>query len=214
MAETYFSAQLVGGTTLKYQAWLNTDVYTPSHINVTSAGVEIALATSTLQTSANTKLDTLIAKDFATQTTLAAILAAFKAEDAVAVSADLGIQALAVRADTAAATAANGDYVPLLVDAAGRLHIARPPLPTYADYSISSATGSSQSVLASNTAARSRVIINDSPYNWYFHPTGGTAAAGGTGCRTLAPGQEWEFSGTNAITGIGTATAKLTVLEA
>lgn len=43
------------------------------------------------------------------------------AEDAAHVSGDLGTMALAVRADTAAATAANGDYVPLLVDASGRL---------------------------------------------------------------------------------------------
>lgn len=52
----------------------------------------------------------------------AAILAAFKAEDAIAGSGDLGIQMLAVRKDTAASTSADGDYHPLEVDANGRLH--------------------------------------------------------------------------------------------
>lgn len=47
-----------------------------------------------------------------------------KAEDAVAASGDVGVMALAVRSDTAAATAANGDYIPLIVDASGRLHVA------------------------------------------------------------------------------------------
>ncbi len=43
-----------------------------------------------------------------------------KAEDAVAASGDTGVQLLGVRADTAAATAANGDYVPILMDSIGR----------------------------------------------------------------------------------------------
>lgn len=46
-----------------------------------------------------------------------------KAEDQAAASGDVGVMALAVRADTPAATAANGDYVPLLTDDLGRLHI-------------------------------------------------------------------------------------------
>jgi hypothetical protein len=45
-----------------------------------------------------------------------------KAEDAVAGSGDVGVMALAVRSDTAASTAANGDYVPLLTDSVGALH--------------------------------------------------------------------------------------------
>lgn len=43
-----------------------------------------------------------------------------KAEDAIAGSGDTGVQMLGVRADTAAATAANGDYVPVLMDSIGR----------------------------------------------------------------------------------------------
>lgn len=47
-----------------------------------------------------------------------------KAEDAVHASGDVGVMALAVRADTPAATGANGDYVALIVDSSGRLHVA------------------------------------------------------------------------------------------
>jgi hypothetical protein len=46
-----------------------------------------------------------------------------KAEDTAHVTGDMGIQLLAVRSDTAAAIAANGDYIPLIVDATGRLHV-------------------------------------------------------------------------------------------
>lgn len=56
---------------------------------------------------------------------LATIAALSKAEDAVHASADPGVMALAVRKDTAAALAGtDGDYIPLIVDANGRLHIA------------------------------------------------------------------------------------------
>ena len=47
-----------------------------------------------------------------------------KAEDAVHGSQDVGVMALAVRKDTAAALASDGDYIPLIVDASGRLYIA------------------------------------------------------------------------------------------
>jgi hypothetical protein len=50
-----------------------------------------------------------------------------KAEDAAHSSGDVGVMALAVRADTAAATGANSDYVPLLTDATGRLHVTALP---------------------------------------------------------------------------------------
>jgi hypothetical protein len=46
-----------------------------------------------------------------------------KAEDAGHSSGDVGVMALAVRVDTLAATAANGDYHPLLVDANGALWV-------------------------------------------------------------------------------------------
>jgi len=44
-----------------------------------------------------------------------------KAEDAVHSSGDVGVMMLAIRKDTAAAVAADGDYVPLQTDANGRL---------------------------------------------------------------------------------------------
>lgn len=46
-----------------------------------------------------------------------------KAEDAAHTSGDTGVMSLAVRADTAAATGADGDYVPLLTDSTGKLHV-------------------------------------------------------------------------------------------
>lgn len=47
-----------------------------------------------------------------------------KAEDAAHASGDMGIQALAVRTDTATARATtDGDYIPLIVDSSGRLHV-------------------------------------------------------------------------------------------
>lgn len=47
-----------------------------------------------------------------------------KAEDAAHVSGDVGVQALSVRKDTAAATAGtDGDYQPLITDSTGKLHV-------------------------------------------------------------------------------------------
>jgi hypothetical protein len=46
-----------------------------------------------------------------------------KAEDALHASGDTGVMALAVRADTAAPTGGNGDYVPLLTDDEGKLWV-------------------------------------------------------------------------------------------
>lgn len=45
-----------------------------------------------------------------------------KAEDAPHVTGDTGVMALGVRQDTATALGANGDYVPPIFDASGRLH--------------------------------------------------------------------------------------------
>ncbi len=50
-----------------------------------------------------------------------------KAEDTAHASGDVGIMVLAVRADTAAALAGTtGDYIPLMTDSTGRLHISQP----------------------------------------------------------------------------------------
>lgn len=56
---------------------------------------------------------------------LATVAALSKAEDAAHNSGDPGVMLLAVRKDTAAALAGtDGDYIPMIVDASGRLHIA------------------------------------------------------------------------------------------
>ena len=62
----------------------------------------------------------------ANQTTLNNLVTALsKSEDAIHASGDQGLMTLVVRKDTAAALAgADGDYIPLIVDASGRLHIA------------------------------------------------------------------------------------------
>lgn len=64
----------------------------------------------------------------ATQTTLAAILAAYKAEDAPALSGDLGLPIFAMRqiADTTS-TDADGDYTLLKIDEEGRLKVSTKP---------------------------------------------------------------------------------------
>ena len=64
----------------------------------------------------------------ATQTTLAAILAAYKAEDSAAVSGDLGLPLLAMRqlADTTS-TNADGDYTLIKIDEEGRVKVATKP---------------------------------------------------------------------------------------
>lgn len=50
-----------------------------------------------------------------------------KAEDAAHTTGDTGVMLLAVRKDTAAALAgSDGDYIPVIVDANGRLHVALP----------------------------------------------------------------------------------------
>lgn len=49
-----------------------------------------------------------------------------KAEDAAHASGDVGVMALSVHKDTAAALGADGDYAPLETDANGRLHVILP----------------------------------------------------------------------------------------
>lgn len=68
----------------------------------------------------------------AKESTAAAVLAAFKAEDSVAVSGDLGMPMLAMRFDSDAATASDGDYTILKLDETGRLKVSTKPA-SYAD---------------------------------------------------------------------------------
>ena len=85
---------------------------------------------------------------------------------------------------------------------------------TYTDFSISSATGASQTLRAANAAARKRQFVNNGNTIWTIHPTGGTAVSGGTGCFDLYPRDSWLTDSQNQITGIATAGSKLTILEA
>lgn len=81
-----------------------------SAIPVTVSGV----ATAANQATGNTSLGNI-------DTGLTALS---KAEDEAHSTGDTGIQALAVRRDAAGALAADGDYLPLIVDNAGRLWVA------------------------------------------------------------------------------------------
>jgi hypothetical protein len=61
---------------------------------------------------------------------LTTISNSFKAEDAPHVSGDKGLMLLAVRQDTPAALAGtNGDYIPVTVDASGRVYVNVPNMP-------------------------------------------------------------------------------------
>jgi hypothetical protein len=83
--------------------------------------------------------------------------------------------------------------------------------------SVSNATGSSQALLDANPARRYLEIINpDDGGDWTINPIDATAAAvGAVPCFTLKPGDSWRPNPppANAMTGIGTATSKLVILE-
>lgn len=58
---------------------------------------------------------------------------------------------------------------------------------TPTDRTVTSSTGSSQTVMSANAARRSLTIVNTGNANCGVNPTGGTAAIGGAGTLTLAP---------------------------
>ena len=113
-------------------------------------------ATAANQSSANTKLDTIAAKDFATQTTLAALLAKViaapsteaKQDSAITLlttiasaieqrgttvgASDFGIPALMKRMDADSTIVSDGQYTGLNCDEEGRLKVATKPA-SYAD---------------------------------------------------------------------------------
>lgn len=130
------------------------------------------------------------------------------------------------KATAAAPTISEADVAGLSIDLNGHLRVitdssgGTQPISrtaTYTNSSITSATGSSQQLLAANTARKALAIINDttSTTNWVIDPTGGTAASGTPPGFTLAPGDTWtpDVVPLNKITGIGTASSKLIVLE-
>lgn len=85
---------------------------------------------------------------------------------------------------------------------------------TYTDASISSATGASQTVVAASTSRRYVLISNPGATTWWINPSGATASANCAGCFEVPPGVTWtpRVPPVNAVTGIGTAASKLTVV--
>lgn len=82
---------------------------------------------------------------------------------------------------------------------------------TPTDRTITSATGSSQTLMALNASRHSVTIVNTGSANCGINPTGGTAAIGGAGTLTLYPGGAYtpRIPTLNAITAICTAAQPL-----
>lgn len=112
------------------------------------------------------------------------------------------------------------------MDANGNLKVAGTTTPsglapvgggiTYADKTITSATGSSQTIAAAN-AGRKSLIIKNGGSNTGVNILGGTAAIGGAGTVTLQPYEPMVLDGAScplgAITIISTSTAYISCLE-
>lgn len=75
------------------------------------------------------------------------------------------------------------------------------------DHSISSASGSSETVMAANASRHSLTIQNTGNANCGVNPTGGTASIGGAGTITLYPGGAYSprVPSVSAITAICTS---------
>ncbi len=87
---------------------------------------------------------------------------------------------------------------------------------TYVDQSVAAATGASQVLVAANAARDALQISNPiGGTDWVINPVGGVAAIGTPVCFTLRPGDTWSPvpCPANAITGIGTAAATLSIVE-
>jgi hypothetical protein len=84
---------------------------------------------------------------------------------------------------------------------------------SYTDASIASATGASQTVAAASATRKALIIYNPDTTTWWLNPSGEAASANCAGCVELPPRSYWSPrpAPINAVTGIGTATAKLSV---
>lgn len=82
---------------------------------------------------------------------------------------------------------------------------------TPTDHTITSATGSSQTVMNANSSRHSLTIVNTGTANCGINPTGGTAAIGGAGTLTLFPGGAYtpRIPTLSAVTAICTSTQLL-----
>lgn len=121
--------------------------------------------------------------------------------------------------------APDGSYYVTLVDGNGNLAPASGSgavtnttfNATLTNDSVTSATGSSQTLLAANTTRKSLMIVNPSSNttNWTIDPTGGVVVADTAPGFRLAPGDSYSpvIVPLNKITGISTASSTLVVLE-
>jgi len=136
-----------------------------------------------------------------------------KAEDAVHASGDTGVMMLAVRSDTAAATGANGDYVPLLVDANGRLHVFMPKSPTIEDTTdVTLTAATATSILASDTVRRDVTICADTANTVGIRI--GSVSVSSTSGVIIQPGQSLTLTTTAQIYGFATpAGQKVSILS-
>lgn len=87
------------------------------------------------------------------------------------------------------------------------------PAPELQDYSVASATGSSQQILDANPNVRERLIVNIAETDWWINISGEAAVVDGEGSFKLAPGGYFNGACTNIVNAIGTAASKLTVKE-
>lgn len=93
-----------------------------------------------------------------------------KAEDAAHASSDPGIMALAVRTDTAVARAGtDGDYIPLITDSSGRLHVntgtgivAALTGEVYSTPSVNASSSTTAPTNASTTAYATNLVVKSS----------------------------------------------------
>lgn len=153
---------------------LEADGVTATDVVVLDVGRQAAAASKSLA---------LATEDKAELTTLATLS---KAEDAAHSSADTGIMALAVRKDTASTgIGADGDYVPLAVNASGELHTANSGVGATGD---SAATaGGTGSLSAKLRLATTQLAVLTKPLAGHFETVaasqtdqmlGATGAAG------------------------------------
>lgn len=114
-----------------------------------------------------------------------------KAEDAVHASGDSGVMMLAVRKDTATAVAADGDYIPIIVDGSGKLHVAG----TYAEDAVAASGDVAQAILYVRNDALASKTNTDG--DWSIPATG--------------PAGEQFFTPSASATVAGTAPTNATV---
>lgn len=117
---------------------------------------------------------------------LKGILGAFKAEDAAHASGDRGLPMLAVRQDVLAALAGTaGDYIPLTVDASGRLQVMVQNVPGYPPGATAKTASSGNVANAAATATLAAVALKTN-YVTGFSITGAGATAASVVTATLA----------------------------